>query len=277
MPFNYTCDRCSKSFQRTTEMCGAHTFCSSACYHAFTKKARGVACPVCGKVTIRPPSAIKAGRRYCSRACFLKDTAAKTVDKVCPVCAKTFTVNANTADRFNHCSIKCRHSGVITRHCARCGAAFQSSTRGPKRNSKYCSEVCYRPPVYINCRNCGERFRKLPGAANRQFCCFACYRAHQGETLLEKAMRNALESAGVEFIQEAKIGRYSVDFLVPSARVAIEVDGEYWHQDQKKDAKRDRYLAKKGWSTIRFTETYMKNVDDLSAAVSKALEGVSPL
>ena len=57
------------------------------------------------------------------------------------------------------------------------------------------------------------------------------------------------------------LGPYRADFAVPQLKLAIECDGDMWHMypDKKaKDQLRDANLAKFGWTTVRFSETDLK-------------------
>lgn len=50
--------------------------------------------------------------------------------------------------------------------------------------------------------------------------------------------------------------KYRVDFYIPDRRLIIELDGHDYHSSKEQreyDAKRDRYLSKKGFRIIRFT------------------------
>lgn len=49
------------------------------------------------------------------------------------------------------------------------------------------------------------------------------------------------------------VGRYFVDFANPVAKVAIECDGAAYHQDQSKDAARQREIEALGWAVYRIT------------------------
>ena len=61
-----------------------------------------------------------------------------------------------------------------------------------------------------------------------------------------------------------RIGRYRVDFALPTTQIAIEVDGDYWHgvgpltAAQLKYKERDRRkhiaLVKAGWAVVRIKE-----------------------
>jgi len=47
---------------------------------------------------------------------------------------------------------------------------------------------------------------------------------------------------------------YSIDIAIPCQKIAIEYDGSYWHQDEKKDNKRQQNLEKEGWKFIRYRD-----------------------
>lgn len=231
-----------------------------------------VTCPTCQKEFYLTPGRLKRGEKFCSHACRLASI--PRIDKVCPVCGKTFNVLASTAHRYTVCSIECRHSDLRFSTCKRCGVVFQHSEKRYDRH--YCSEECRRPPVMMSCRNCGKEFRRLPGDEDRQFCCFACYRKFNGETMPEKEVRLILQSNGIEFIQEAKMGRYSVDFILPSLRIALEIDGVYWHErTAKRDAAKDKYLFNRGWHVVRITDEELENAANQNSFVIERLNTVS--
>ena len=194
--------------------------------------------------------------RFCSRKCQREFHA---VIKTCPVCEKEFTVPQGTADRYTVCSWECRTANIPEYSCDRCGKTFTS--REQRWIPKHCSEECRRPPEYITCKTCGIEFRKIPSDEDRQFCSFACYRKSNSETLIEERTRLTLDSLSIEYNQEFKCGRYSIDFYIPSMNLAIECDGSYWHQDKKKDANRDRYIKKMGIMVIHFSEDEIADSD----------------
>jgi very-short-patch-repair endonuclease len=197
------------------------------------------------------------------------------VSKVCPVCAKTFTVSAAVADRYTVCSRECRLASTKTVICQRCGKPFTCSEKRYPRH--YCSEECRRPPHYIECRVCGKTLRVSPGDTDRQFCSFACYRRSNGETMLEKTIRLALTDMGVNFIQEARMGRYSVDFLLPDQRIALEVDGTYWHQDTKRDERKNHFLQSRNWIVCRITEEEIENTEHLDRLLVERFKRVAQI
>jgi len=73
----------------------------------------------------------------------------------------------------------------------------------------------------------------------------------------------------IDFVQEAKIGRYSIDFYFPGYWIALEVDGTYWHQDKKRDARKDKYLQKRGIKVVRITENEIHNLGASNAISDK--------
>ena len=51
------------------------------------------------------------------------------------------------------------------------------------------------------------------------------------------------------------MGPYRVDFAIPELKLAIECDGDQWHNlpdDKARDAKKDMTLARFGWTTVRY-------------------------
>ncbi len=71
----------------------------------------------------------------------------------------------------------------------------------------------------------------------------------------------ALDRLGYGYVREHKVGRYSLDFAMPDMRFDLEVDGVYWH-DPEKDARRDAFLTKRGWTVHRITDTVVMERSD---------------
>jgi len=55
---------------------------------------------------------------------------------------------------------------------------------------------------------------------------------------------------------------YSIDIAVPKLSLAIEYDGNYWHQDKKYDDKRQKILEEEGWIFLRYEE-YIPDIKKL--------------
>ncbi|WMB74807.1 DUF559 domain-containing protein [Shewanella oncorhynchi] len=84
----------------------------------------------------------------------------------------------------------------------------------------------------------------------------------RGESYIEKEfskelgdLADAIESEHW-FGDQEKHGRYRVDFILKDARLIIELDGHDYHSTKEqleKDAIRQRYLSRAGYTVIRFT------------------------
>ncbi len=77
----------------------------------------------------------------------------------------------------------------------------------------------------------------------------------RAETLLWHELRD-LKAGGLKFRRQSPIGPYIVDFVCPSARLIVEVDGD-WHETEaarRHDANRDSYLRSLGYSLLRIDE-----------------------
>lgn len=85
----------------------------------------------------------------------------------------------------------------------------------------------------------------------------------------ERAMRTLLSGAGIRFAQEAYLAPYWIDFVLPDSKVALLVDGCFWHacqihcpgpltkaqaQNLSVDRSRDKSLLRGGWTIIHVWE-----------------------
>ncbi len=77
------------------------------------------------------------------------------------------------------------------------------------------------------------------------------------ESPIEIYLWEALKEAGLACRAELqyKIGKCRIDIAFPKEKLAIECDGAQYHranvQQLERDQKRDKYLARKGWRTLR--------------------------
>lgn len=82
------------------------------------------------------------------------------------------------------------------------------------------------------------------------------------ETTPERNLRQALEgrdfTKGVHFaIQYPLRLSFILDFAFPKEKVAIEVDGHFWHSSKKAkkyDSFKDKVLKGRGWEVLRFSD-----------------------
>ncbi|GMV19779.1 MAG: hypothetical protein AMXMBFR56_80030 [Polyangiaceae bacterium] len=77
---------------------------------------------------------------------------------------------------------------------------------------------------------------------------------------------------GAAFRRQVPVGRYVVDFLAPSVKLAVEVDGGYHAGRRAADERRDRYLARLGYTVLRFdAELVRKDVREVLARITQVL------
>ena len=81
---------------------------------------------------------------------------------------------------------------------------------------------------------------------------------------------------GVAFRRQVPVlGRYVVDLLVPELRLVVEVDGVYHGARVDADARRDRALARAGYTVLRLeAELVMRDRD---AAIARVRERIAEL
>ena len=71
---------------------------------------------------------------------------------------------------------------------------------------------------------------------------------------------------GVWFRRQVPLGRFIVDFLAPSRRLVVEVDGPYHLLRPASDARRDQQLQRLGFRTLRIDANLVRR--DVAAAVA---------
>lgn len=107
--------------------------------------------------------------------------------------------------------------------------------------------------------------------------------ANQKATGIENLFRYALLRKGINFIEQASIGPWSIDFLLPDYMACVEADGEYWHSSTKaimKDRKKDAWLRNKGYTVFHFDgKEIIQNADycveKLMKSVNKNVENIA--
>ena len=231
-----TCEICGVSFQVDPYRVDAR-FCSVNCknkghvkdlFHQELRK-----CLNCGKEFMARPSDKK---QYCCIGCashYQKTTgiglktSAQMVEKVCPVCERTFTSRKT----------------LYAKYC-----------------SKDCANKSFERRITLTCQICGKKYVRRAKFNDQKTCSRACRTIAIGKTesYLEKKMANGLEKADIRFEKQFPIWHYTVDFAVPEKKLIIECDGEYWHslpQSVRRDIRKDKYLSEKGWHVLRFRES----------------------
>ncbi|WP_187971361.1 endonuclease domain-containing protein [Aquibium microcysteis] len=78
---------------------------------------------------------------------------------------------------------------------------------------------------------------------------------------------------GFHFVRQLPIGPYIADFACRRARLIVEVDGSQ-HAGSGHDQRRDGYLRREGWSTIRFwNEDILRRRTAVCETILAALDG----
>ena len=75
------------------------------------------------------------------------------------------------------------------------------------------------------------------------------------ESQLEYAMLKAMLDRGLLPVQQKYIAGYRADFAFPAEKIVVEIDGEYWHKNNRQkywDAFRDARMKRLGWTVLRF-------------------------
>jgi very-short-patch-repair endonuclease len=105
-------------------------------------------------------------------------------------------------------------------------------------------------------------------------------RAHSmrcAQTETEEILWRELRSSrlGVPFRRQVVLlGRFIVDFLAPSARLIIEVDGGYHVQCRSADESRERKLRRAGYRVVRVSAEDVRG--ELPVVVARIRAGLGP-
>ncbi len=90
--------------------------------------------------------------------------------------------------------------------------------------------------------------------------------------------RDMMRSFGFVTETEYKFGAFIIDEAFVDIRLAIEVDGCYWHgcsacgkpAVSKGDKRKENYLVKRNWSVLRFSECLLKKDPQFCLSVIKS-------
>ncbi len=72
-------------------------------------------------------------------------------------------------------------------------------------------------------------------------------------TPIELVTWGEIRGYGLPFWPQYPIGPFFADFADPVTKIVIECDGAAFHQDKASDARRDSYMAARGWSVFRIS------------------------
>lgn len=115
--------------------------------------------------------------------------------------------------------------------------------------------------------------RRGPGFSGEQPKSFSGAKA----TNIENQFRYALLRKNLNFIEQASIGPWSIDFYLPEHDIVIEADGEFWHSSTKakmKDRRKDAWLQNKGYKVFHFTgKEIIENPNFCVEKIMKSING----
>lgn len=156
----------------------------------------------------------------------------------------------------------------VNYHCERCGShnmleiSVDASDKSPK----------------VVCEDCGYAFRVHIGFATSEDQITGVSVKIEQEKSLGSKMEALFLGEAAKLIcglkHQHRVSPYLLDFAHLESMVAIEVDGHEYHKTKEqraRDAKRDRHLAKCGWTVIRFTGS---EVYEDSAKCAKEAAGI---
>ena len=98
-------------------------------------------------------------------------------------------------------------------------------------------------------------------------------------TLSEARLWESLKGSrlGVGFRRQVPVGRYIADFVAPSCKLVVEVDGGYHAGRAAADARRDRELARLGYRVIRVShEAVIRRHEEVLAVIRRAVRELAP-
>jgi very-short-patch-repair endonuclease len=98
----------------------------------------------------------------------------------------------------------------------------------------------------------------------------------QYPTASERRLGQALSGSklGVAFRSQVPVGRFIVDFLAPSVRLIVEVDGGVHLVRRSADAARERKLRRAGYRVLRVTaEEVMRELPKVLECIRETLHG----
>lgn len=205
----------------------------------------------------RPP-------KYCSHKCYARSKSGKSfysvrghipwnkkswIEKTCGICGQSFTVTPAREKIAKYCSCECTHEA-------------KRRTFGPSH------------PLWTRtqmpCEFCGKMmWVKTAKADEFRFCSRRCHGAYiaqkmamlKGPTSIEKMLMDELDKREISYRAQHPISHWLIDITLPQHRIAIEADGDYWHnskEQQTKDANKDRWLRAHKWTIFRFSGTEIR-------------------
>jgi very-short-patch-repair endonuclease len=125
-----------------------------------------------------------------------------------------------------------------------------------ERHSAFMKEYYARPEAEVlkrQARESLEQLRQQPDYWESVARGMATSKKYS-RTNIERIVESVLQTLAVEYEAQKHIGRWVVDFFIPSMALCLECDGDYWHSlpsAQERDARKDASLQQKGYTVLR--------------------------
>ena len=195
-------------------------------------------------------------KRFCSVGCYNEATGRVRVDRTCEQCGVSFTAKPGRADqRF------CGHDCMYENRRATDWRGFTGPKPGWENPRKL-------PRAQRECEWCGASFEILASRIGKngqgKFCTVNCASAHNvryAQNRVSKAEERFvafLNDNGLHPETQVQFSHFIVDAMFRDERVAVEFDGDYWHdlpRMKEKDSRKDAALRKAGYTIIRVRQT----------------------
>ncbi|MEU3823130.1 DUF559 domain-containing protein [Streptomyces sp. NPDC030392] len=259
-----TCLQCGNPFEIKLSRLktGRGSYCGKEC-QSIADGTLDRVCQGCGKPFRARRSVLEKGwGSFCSQAC----TARRTT-RLCRVCDNPFTVKQSVADdgRGLYCSNRCRHLAMqnrVRKTCPGCGKEYTvPASLATKRRT--CSRPCWVKIMGTD----PQRSAILARARHDQLTSRTPTRPERIlYALLDELVAQHAPAASWER-QHRLLDRWTVDAAIPSLRLVLQADGDYWHglrpeyrkdprvlSNMANDAYQDRKLTEAGWTVLRFWE-----------------------
>lgn len=225
-------------------------YCSQKCSFKAQNKKVTITCKNCGKEKTTSPSCIKKGKNnFCGHKCadlYNSKQKENRVKKICEQCGEEYNIIFSRKDSSMFCSNECRKNWLkinaprnknhhqYTRkqiNCSICGKKFERKLSRIKDDRNFCSEKCFRE-WYANDFSQQEEWKEerrktiLKNYENGKF--------EHTKTKPQLVIESILNKNNIEFTREKSFDFYSVDIYLKDYNLIIEVQGDYWHCNNKK-------------------------------------------
>lgn len=231
-------------------------FCTNPCYHAAKKAKVEITCQLCGKVVEVYKKYVERGQyKYCSTDCrkkaFKKGVTDQERQRTCRSCGKQFLISPGE---------------VLAR-----------------KQRYHCSKACQRKRDRKDCEWCGIEFEfKSAYSSKRRYCSRECYMKSRLPSRLEMLVEYVLREEKLGYEREHRIGQFVVDFVLPDLGIAIEADGEYWHDKAERwetRAKKEAAISAAGWTLVRLPQLKVERQAEIEVlgSILRAIQAAKSL